>query len=181
MNDLSESPAALWRFILDALSREVAMLSSSEREWLQGRLGRIDSLQERMHALFLEAGGSGICRDCGGYCCDRGKNHLTLANLLPFLLEGGSPPEPDFSRSCPYCGAVGCLYEAGRRPFNCVTFLCDRVEEPLSPSARSDFYALERELRQIYLELDGRYAGSSLRGIFIRAPRLQGRSFLARP
>lgn len=177
---VDENPATLWQTMIGRLPGEVAGLSPGERQWLLPRLERIAALQEKIHAFFLEAGGADLCSSCNGECCDRGKNHLTLANILPFFLEGRTPPEPDFSRPCPALGDQGCLYGPGRRPFNCVTFLCEQVEDRLDASTREAFYAAERELRQVYLEMDGRYAGSSMRGIFIRAPRLEGRPFLGR-
>jgi hypothetical protein len=40
------------------------------------------------------------------------------------------------------------------------------------------FYTLERQLRSLYEEFDGRFSGSSLRGLLIRAERLGERPFL---
>jgi hypothetical protein len=106
---------------------------------------------------------------------------LTLVNLLPFLLGGEAPPDPDFSRICPYIDSQGCLLEPARRPFNCVIFLCEEVEATLSPGQRQLFSALEGRLRFLYLEFDRRYAGSSLRGIFIRSQTLAGAPLLCPP
>jgi hypothetical protein len=69
--------------------------------------------------------------------------------------------------------------EPAGRPFNCITFICDGIEDRLDAAGREGFYTRERELRGLYEEFDARYAGSSLRGILIRASRLRGGDLLA--
>jgi hypothetical protein len=54
------------------------------------------------------------------------------------------------------------------------------VEDALSPDERAAVYALEAELRSLYLAFDRRYAGSSLRGFLLRAAALADRPFLDR-
>lgn len=175
-----EQDARLWERVVDRLVCEVAALSAAERGWIEEHLATIGALQKRLHALFLAADGEGACRDCRGACCGRGKYHPTLANLLVYLIEGGSPPVPDFRNSCPFLGAEGCLLIPGRRPFNCVTFICDTIEECLSPAERDLFYALERDLRAHYEALARRYVGAGLRGVLNRAEDLEELSFLDR-
>ncbi|BCR06489.1 hypothetical protein DESUT3_35580 [Desulfuromonas versatilis] len=170
----------LWQQSLARLRREVEALSPAEREWIAGRLTEIAQLQRQLHAFFEKAGGDELCRLCRGACCERGTHHLTLANLLDFLLAGEAVPDPDFSSTCPFLGPAGCRLEVGRRPFNCVTFICEQVEERLAPAERDTFYRLEKRLRALYLAFDKRYAGSSLRGFLIRAERLGERAFLDR-
>jgi hypothetical protein len=60
-----------------------------------------------------------------------------------------------------------------------VTFICEQVLDSLGSEGSGRFQCLEQELRSLYLAFDDRYAGSSLRGLFIRAERLDGRPFLA--
>jgi hypothetical protein len=170
-----------WGAILTGLSGEVALLAKDERLWMTSRLARIGRLQRRLHRLFLAAGGLELCRRCQGDCCGCGRNHMTLINLLPFVLADEAPPAMDFSRTCPYSGDSGCLLEPSRRPFNCVIFLCEEVEAALSSAQRHLFLALEGRLRDLYLEFDHRYAGSSLRGLFIRNQTLGGAPFLSPP
>jgi hypothetical protein len=170
-----------WRTILSELSREVALLPEGERLWMVARLARIGRLQKRLHRLFVAADGPKLCRCCLGGCCDCGRNHMTLVNLLSFLMADELPPAADFSRICPFVGDQGCLLEPARRPFNCVIFLCEEVEGALSAGQRQLFSALEGRLRTLYLEFDGRYSGSSLRDIFIRSQALAGAPFLCPP
>ncbi|BCA78612.1 hypothetical protein AOP6_0399 [Desulfuromonas sp. AOP6] len=147
---------------------------------MDSRLQRIAYLQEQLQVLFLQAGGAQCCTDCLGACCDCGKNHLTLVNLLGLLRAERPVPHPDFTAPCPFLGQTGCLLPAGFRPFNCVTFNCERVEDRMTPGDREQFYTIESRLRDLYNEFDVRYAGASLRGLFIRQERLAGQAFLAR-
>jgi hypothetical protein len=170
-----------WRTIQADLAREVAQLPARERLWISCRLARIGRLQKRLHRLFLAANGPELCRLCQGGCCGCGRNHLTLVNLLPFLLDKESPPAADFQRSCPFVGDQGCLLEPGRRPFNCVIFLCEEVDAALSADQRRLFGALEGRLRTLYQDFARRYAGASLSGLFIRSQTLSGTPFLCPP
>jgi hypothetical protein len=171
----------LWQRTLSRLKDEFRRLPDPERDWIGDRLVSISRLQEAFHELFLQAQGPRRCAECLGACCDRGKNHLTLVNLLGFLAAGEDPPELQFEKPCPLLGEAGCVLPPPRRPFNCVTFLCDAVEAGLSPEKKVQIYALERKLRILYEEFDRRYSGSSLRGLLIRAERLGDRPLLARP
>lgn len=171
----------LWRQTLAAVGGELAALPLAERAWLEQHLAALGRLQERLHALFLAAGGPTLCRACDGACCGCGRNHLTLGNLLALLLRGLEPPVPDWAAPCPWLGPAGCLLTTAQRPFNCVSFLCEVVEARLGPTGRASFYALERELRSGYDELARRYAGAGRQGLLLRAERLGVKGFLGRP
>lgn len=174
------SPASVWAQILQDLTLEVAGLDGAERSWIEPRLTRIGELQAELHAVFLALGGAEACAACQGDCCDRGRHHCTLVNLLGYLLAGEAVPQPDFSRPCPYLGEISCQFDVPRRPFNCVTFLCGRLDQQLSAAQRQTFYQGEQQLRRLYEEFDQRYAGGGLQGLLLRAETLAGRSFLAR-
>ncbi|OHB27976.1 MAG: hypothetical protein A2X84_12075 [Desulfuromonadaceae bacterium GWC2_58_13] len=170
----------LWLRILARVGKELLRLPDDERRWLVEHLRQIQQLQRRIHGFFELADGAGRCLACHGACCEKGRNHLTLVNLLGFLLAGEAPPEPDFAATCPFLNTAGCRLDVERRPFNCVTFNCEAVEDALDEASRVSFYQMERQLRQLYEAFDHRYAGSSLRGLLIRAERLGERSFLDR-
>lgn len=173
------SPAAAWAQIMQTLTLEVAALDSAERDWIQPRLAAIGQLQTELHAAFLALGGAEACALCQGDCCDRGRHHCTLVNALGYLLAGETVPVPDFSRPCPYLGEVRCQFDVARRPFNCVTFLCDALDQQFSPPQREAFCRGEQQLRRLYGEFDQRYAGGGLQGLLLRAETLAGRPFLA--
>ncbi len=171
----------LWQDSLSRIRREFAALPAPEREWIERNLQIIQSLQRQLHTFFQKADGARHCAACGGSCCAKGRNHLTLVNLLGYLTAGEEPPDPDFTATCPFLAPTGCRLDVPRRPFNCVTFNCDAVEDALDEAGHADFYRLEAQLRQAYEAFDRRYAGATLRGLLIRAERLGSRPFLARP
>lgn len=170
-----------WQSVVLRVARELAVLPESERLWIGQRLTVVRRLQRALQEEFLAAGGAPHCAVCSDSCCDRGRHHFTLVNLLAWLESGEVPPTPDFDQDCPWLGANGCILPAERRPFNCITFICTVVEDRFDENRRHRFYALERELRTIYEEFDRRYAGSSLCGLQQRAARLGATPFFARP
>ena len=106
---------------------------------------------------------------------------MTLVEVLSALLSGVELPTPDPSATCPFLNSGGCTLEPGIRPFNCVTFNCERVEDRLSADQVEQFYSLERDLRALYAAFEDRYAGASLRGLIIRSRRLGAGRLLGPP
>lgn len=180
MNQDAARLARLWSDIVTRLRAEIVVLPASERDWIAGRLAAIALLQNELHACARAAGSEALCAACVEHCCGRGRHHLTLANLLFYLLAGIDPPPADFTAPCPQLGAHGCHIPPERRPFNCITFNCSAVEERMSAPQRQRFYTLEPALRALYESFDARYAGSSLHGLLIRAATLGPRPFLGR-
>lgn len=181
MNDSAQQSLDRWRKIVSRVANEWASLPDADRSWVFGRLERIARLQRGLHGLFLDADGAQLCRLCQGACCGCGRNHFTLVNLLAYLAVGTVPPEPDYRLGCPFLGARGCRLDEERRPFNCVTFFCETLEARLDRDRLQSFYAKEKALRALHQEFDRRFAGSSLRGILIRAERLGDIPFLCPP
>lgn len=103
---------------------------------------------------------------------------MTLANVLSGLLDRALPVA-DFSQTCPFLTDQGCALAVESRPFNCVTFICDTIEECLSSEDQQQFYTLERQLREHYTAFDQRYIGSSLQGLLIRSQSMPGSQYLA--
>ncbi len=173
--------ARRWQGYLVAVAAEYAQMAASERSWIAVELDQIAVLQQQLDDLFRRGDGPAVCRRCHGACCDCGKNHFTLVNLLAFFAAEELPPLADFSLPCPFLGPVGCRLEVSRRPFNCVTFICEGILDPLGKAGYDAFHELEGQLRRCYLNFDQRYAGSSLCGLLIRGERLAGRPFLKHP
>ncbi len=170
----------LWQQLVDQIGAEYHQLEVSERTWIQKTCDRISCVQERLDQLFRRGDGLRQCQDCRGDCCALGHNHLTLANLLLFLSQDVRLPTLDFSSTCPLLGTRGCLLAAGQRPYNCISFLCDRIEDQLQKSDVECFYLLEKELRAIYRMFADRYAGGSMSGLLLTAKRLRGQPYLKR-
>jgi hypothetical protein len=156
-----------WQPLLDTLRGELELFDEADRDWLRRRLGRIAVLQDDLDLLFDQAGGSATCARCDGACCGCGRHHLTLTNLLAYLLGDETPPPPDFSRTCPLLGESGCLLPASRRPYNCITFFCETLNQRLDEADRVRLCDLDRQLRAVYEEVAARYPLASLRGLWI--------------
>jgi hypothetical protein len=167
-----------WPALLQRINREITTLSILERQWLKQRLAVIAATQLALDELFSKAGGADVCTGCDGACCGCGRHHLTLTNLLAYLLEGEAPPAPDFSCTCPYLGDLGCRLPVARRPYNCITFFCEILEERLTPAQCEQLRTLDRQLRNEYQRVAERYPAASLRGLWIALERVGGGQLL---
>lgn len=176
---LSTDRKARWDELLNQLRRELNSITQEDLRWLQQRVVLIQEVQEQIHTLFLDANGSAVCRACSGSCCEHGHNHITLINVVAALLQH-NVPEADFTATCPFLTSKGCSLTVALRPFNCVTFICDAIEDHMDAAQVTEFYRLEELLRAHYAEVDQRYVGSSLRGLFIGTSRLDAQRLLER-
>lgn len=167
----------LWAQIITDAQDQYLALEQEEKDWLEPRLHEIADLQRQLNCLFLTARGEQHCCNCAGGCCHAGHNHMTLVNLLQYFSFRDQPPDPDFYRSCPFLGDRGCLLAVERRPYNCISFICDIIENSLSAADLNEFYRLEGELRRLYLVVAKRYEGAAMTGLLLQYRRLQGRSF----
>lgn len=169
-----------WQQLIRQVESEYQKLPDEEKFWIAEQLGQIEMLQQQLDRLFARGQGEQTCATCLGGCCGHGHNHMTLANLLSFLQRGEQPPKADFSRTCPFLAVTGCLLPVSRRPYNCISFVCDIIEENLMPVDVARFYASERQLRDLYLQFAERYAGAALTGLLIQAQRLGSKAFFSR-
>jgi len=170
----------LWEQLIEQIELEYQQLPAAEKSWIAEQLQRIEALQRQLNLLFVESQGHQACATCLGGCCALGHNHMTLANLLAYLQSGERPPGADFSRTCPFLADAGCLLPDSRRPYNCISFVCDRIEENLIQEELERFYDLERQLRALYQQFAERYAGAALTGLLIQAQRLGNRAYFRR-
>jgi hypothetical protein len=161
-----------WQEVVSRVAEEWEGLPYPEQVWATEHTLRIVNLQERLHQLFLDVGGAGICSDCNGDCCGHGKFHPTLVNLLACLITEQPFPEPEFDQYCPYLGVSGCQFPPGLRPYNCISFICEQIENRLDPDKVGEFYQLEKEIREQYELFASRYVGASMRGILTRGETL---------
>jgi hypothetical protein len=178
MDAKAAADIALWAQTLARVRQELTDLPVDQRAWLVDQVARIGTLQGELDRLFRAINGPAICTDCLGGCCSRAKHHLTLTNLLAYLLAGEEPPLPDFTLACPMLGPDGCRLPVTRRPFNCIIFLCEAVDRELSAEQRDAFAGIESELRTAYHAIADRCPGASLRGLLIAAARCGDRPLL---
>ncbi len=172
MRDTPDKLNPDWPTLLKRLTLEVAALGADEKAWLKERLAVIAATQVELDELFRKADGLDACAGCDGTCCGCGRHHVTLTNLLAFLLADETPPTPDFSRTCPYLGERGCLLTVDRRPYNCITFFCETLEDQLCADDCETLRSLDRRLRNEYLRVATRYPAASLRGLWIALQRV---------
>jgi len=143
-------------------------LSERERAKLQGLSTALREQKCAMQALVAQVGAASHCARCGGECCVAGKYHFTRADLVIYLVTGATLFEPLFGNGlCPYLGRSGCLIPPAYRPFNCITFNCERIEDLLSAREVSCFYQMERDLRRIYGEIRSLFPRKSLEGALL--------------
>ena len=132
------------------MRKEYAALSPLLRARLRECAAAVKSRKKSLHSIAAAVGGGDICAECRGECCAHGKNHVTVVDILVHLSDDRQLFTPCFERElCPYLGETGCLMEPEYRPYNCITFTCERVEGLLEPAERERFYAVERDLRAL--------------------------------
>lgn len=175
----NEKRNQMWRQIVARVMTGYEALAPAEKQWLDQRLDRIEALQIELDRLFRTVEGEQICCRCRGDCCAKGHNHMTLANLAGFARRGQQPPAADFSATCPFLGERGCALPAAVRPYNCVSFICDKIEDAMTAPQRERFYRIEQMLRSHYQDLSKRYRAAAMTGLLIREQRCPGRSFFS--
>ena len=169
-----------WLALIAQIRNELSVMPVKERAWLEARVAAIGEIQHALNRLFQKAGGIQACAVCDGECCDCGRHHLTLINIIAFLVDGDVPPAPDFENPCPFLGDRGCLLPAARRPYNCITFFCDTLDERLDEQGRREVEALDQQLRNEYERVEKRYPVATLRGIWMGLERVFGDQLLRR-
>jgi hypothetical protein len=122
-----------------------------------------------LHALSAPAEPGVHCAACGGACCVAGKYHFSKVDLLVYLAMDEPLFEPCFDNGlCPYLSAEACLMAPGFRPFNCITFNCELIEDRLPATEVDRFYRLERELREGYRQLRALFPEKTLDGALLK-------------
>lgn len=180
MDTFPDSRQTLWQEITHKIEEEWKTLSGDERSWITVKINRLAEVQQQLHHIVSCADGEEICRNCAGACCGHGLYHPTLVTVLAHLVLNHPLPVPDFTQSCPYFGVKGCQFLPVVRPYNCLIFICELIEERFSEDQRQSMLSLELELREVYMAFDRRYSGSSLRGLLNRTTERSFQPFLDR-
>jgi hypothetical protein len=163
-NELEEQ----WREGVRRVTRAYRELPERELEQLRELAAALKGLRCAMQALVTGVGAALHCAGCGGECCVAGKYHFTRADLLVYLVDGETLFTPLFGNGlCPYLDREGCLIPPAYRPFNCITFNCERIEDLLSQEDLADFYRMERELRRSYGEIRSLFPEQSMHGALL--------------
>jgi hypothetical protein len=154
-----------WHDAVGSTSRSFEALCAAKREEVE-RLCRLIMEQKRgMQGVVAQVDAASHCAGCGGACCVTGKYHFTPVDLLVYLVASQPLFQPLFGNGvCPYLAASGCLMAPEFRPFNCITFNCELIEERLTGEELSEFYRYERELRRNYQQIRSLFPGRSVDG-----------------
>ncbi len=161
-----------WNLAVASVSDMFSRLPPSRRGVVEEIAGRVRACKEEMHAIVDVVGGAGICAGCGGECCRTGKYHVTVVDLLTYLVDCRELFTPRFGlNACPYVGDRGCLMEPAYRPFNCITFNCDRVERLLPAAESTRLGSLEGELRSLYRTFEELFGTRLMGGVLMNAER----------
>jgi len=164
--------AEQWHAAVSQVSSEYSALPQQIRLQVLDIIGGICALKEQMARLVTVASSEEFCAACNGECCRHGRHHFSVADLLGYLAAGEPLFEPDFSEPvCPYMGLGGCKMPAGRRPFNCVIFLCEAILNRLPGDVRIDLEQCEQELRRKYGELEAMFQNRFANGLLITFER----------
>jgi hypothetical protein len=173
----------MWRLGVAAVEKEYGGFPPSFQTRVKECAAAIRSCKMAIHAFAEAMNGKGLCAACGGECCLTGKHHFAVIDLLVHLVSERPLFEPLFERGlCPYLGERGCFMEPEYRPFNCVTFNCERVEGEMGPPDRERFQKIEGELLAIYKELERLFDNRFMCGLLINCERdlLQGKTAILR-
>jgi hypothetical protein len=160
--------AGQWQEGVRRVTAAYRALPQQSLQKLHVLVARLREQKCAMQALVAHVGAATHCAGCGGACCVAGKYHFTRADLLVYLAFAEPLFEPLFANGlCPYLGPSGCLIPAGFRPFNCITFNCELIEDLLSGEELASFYRMERELRQCYVEIRSLFPEQSMYGALL--------------
>lgn len=153
-----------WERGVSLLRREWDRLPEAVRDAITPLVREMMTCKEAIHQIMAEAGSESVCARCDDRCCARGRYHVSPTDLLAFIVTRTEIFTPDFSRSsCPYLGEGGCLMAPAYRPFPCITFACEAIEDRLSPLHRTRLSFLVDNLSSLYASIDS-LLGRRVRG-----------------
>jgi hypothetical protein len=144
-----------WDNATAKVAAEFSQLSAGRKSAVADAADAIKACKTCLHDIVAAVGAGAVCTACGGACCMNGKYHFTVVELLVYLVDRKELFAPRFGQGvCPYVGSEGCLMAPAYRPFTCVIFNCDQVENRLDPLQKERLYRLEGELRGLYTGLE---------------------------
>lgn len=106
--------------------------------------------KEAAAVVAAEADAAAACGECMGKCCLNGKYRMSVLDVMACVASQVLPAVDFFNKPlCPYgTVSVGCLMEPGFRPADCILFICDVIDEKLSPQGRSLLQMHESSMRK---------------------------------
>ena len=163
----------LWSAAVERIKVDYDALPLAHKQRVAELAAEVRTLKSRHQAAVSSAAAERLCADCRGLCCRFGKHHFTVIELIGFLSLRRELFTPDFDNPvCPYHGCSGCLMEPSLRPFNCIIFICDQLENRLDEQVREELAAIESRLRQIYKTFDQLLGNRFASGLLITYQRV---------
>ena len=163
----------LWSEAVASVQSEYLALPMPVKKRLHELSSEISELKAGHQKLASRFSPDLLCERCNGICCRYGKHHFTVVELIVYLVSEYELFTPSFENPvCPYIGDTGCLMEPALRPFNCIIFICEDLDNRLDEASRAELSAIEKKLRQLYLQIDqllGNRFGNGLLISFRRA------------
>jgi hypothetical protein len=145
----------LWSEAVGRVQSEYQSLPLPVKQRLYELSSEIRALKDEHQKLVSRFSPDLLCERCNGICCRYGKHHFTAVELIVYLAAERELFTPSFENPvCPYIGDTGCLMEPALRPFNCIIFICEDLDIRLDESSRAELSAIEKKLRQLYLQID---------------------------
>src|SRR6185369_988495 len=145
----------LWSEAVGRVQGEYLALSMPVKQALYRLSSEIRELKDEHQKLVARYSVDRLCEQCNGICCKYGKHHFTAVELIAYLVSERELFTPSFENPvCPYIGGSGCLMEPAFRPFNCIIFICEDLDNRLDEASRAELSIIEKELRQLYLRID---------------------------
>jgi hypothetical protein len=145
----------LWSEAVGRVQSEYQSLPLPVKQRLYELSSEIRALKDEHQKLVSRFSPDLLCERCNGICCRYGKHHFTAVELIVYLAAERELFTPSFENPvCPYIGDTGCLMEPALRPFNCIIFICEDLDNRLDESSRAELSVIEKKLRQLYLQID---------------------------
>lgn len=156
----------LWDAGTVRLKELLAALPAAFGPTLTPLLNRYRKAKEALAAVGAAVDATSVCRQCAGQCCLNGKYRINVLDTLS-RIAAHIPTSTAFIQKplCPYGSDAGCSMEPGARPADCVSFICDAIDQKLSPQARLILSEQEQVLRDCIIEaslLTGEQMGTPL-------------------
>ncbi|WP_224984546.1 hypothetical protein [Geomonas agri] len=155
----------VWQEAVSRVTAAFQQLPVPVRRDLEALATAMVAHKQAMQRLVSQADAASHCAACGGACCAKGKYHFSAVDLLVYLATAKPLFAPRFDNGlCPFLGEPECLIPAGYRPFNCITFNCDLIEDQLPRDEVARFYQMEQELSARYTEIRALFPAGSMAG-----------------
>jgi hypothetical protein len=167
-----------WQTAVATAQDEFGRLTAEQLVAVGSLVNRVMACKGELTALFDSLNGSAVCSLCRGECCRAGRYHFTVVDLVVYLTTSSELFLPRFNNcACPFLGDRGCLMPPLYRPYNCLTFVCDRIDDGMDQDQRACFSAVSERLLACYREMEALFHNRFTGGLLNNGERFRdGRS-----